>query len=154
MHDPSTTLIEENALLKQRIQELELSDSERRQEEALRESEENFRRSLDESPLGVRIVTIEGETIYANRAILDIYGYDSVEELRTTPLTERYTPGSYAEFQIRKEKRQRGEYDPFEYEVSIVRKNGEVRHLQVFRKEILWDGEKQFQVTAVPTLIE
>jgi two-component sensor histidine kinase len=26
-----------------------------------------------------------------------------------------------------------------------VRKNGEVRHLQVFRKEILWNGERQFQ---------
>ena len=36
--------------------------------------------------------------------------------------------------------------DPSEYEISIVRKNGEVRHLQVFRKEILWDGERQFQV--------
>jgi len=38
-------------------------------ENALRRSEENFRRCLDESSLGVRIVTIEGETIYANRAI-------------------------------------------------------------------------------------
>jgi PAS domain S-box-containing protein len=114
-------------------------------EEVLRKSEENFRRSLDDSPLGVRIVTMEGETIYANRAILDIYGYDSIEELKTTPLKERYTPGSYAAFQTRKEKRLLREYDPFEYEVSIVRKNGEVRDLQVFRKEILWNGERQFQ---------
>jgi len=118
----------------------------KRGEEALRKSEENFRRSLDESPLGVRIVTIEGETIYANRAMLNIYRYDSIEELRTTPLKERYTPGSYAEFQIRKKKRQQGEHDPSEYEVSIVRKDGEVRHLQVFRKDVLWDGERQFQV--------
>ena len=117
----------------------------KRAEEELRESEENFRCSLDDSPLGIRIVTIEGETIYANPAMLNIYGYDSIEELRTTPLKERYTPESYAEFQIRKEKRRKGEYDPFEYEVSIVRKNGEVRHLQVFRKEILWNGERQFQ---------
>ena len=61
--------------------------------EALRQSEENFRRSLDDSPLGVRIVTIEGETIYANRAILDIYGYDSIEELKTTPVEEALYPG-------------------------------------------------------------
>jgi PAS domain S-box-containing protein len=117
----------------------------KRAEAALHLSEENFRRSLDDSPLGVRVVTIEGETIYANRAMLNIYRYDSIEELRTTPLKERYTPESYAEFQIRKEKRGKGEYDPFEYEISIVRKNGEVRHLQVFRKEILWNGERQFQ---------
>jgi PAS domain S-box-containing protein len=113
-------------------------------EEALRRAEENFRRSLDDSPLGVRIVTIEGETLYANRAILDIYGYDSLEELRTTPVRKRYTPESYAEFQIRMEKRKRGG-DVSEYDINIVRKDGEIRHLQVFRKEILWDGERQFQ---------
>jgi PAS domain S-box-containing protein len=117
----------------------------KRAEEELRRSEENFRLSLVESPLGVRIVTKEGETIYANRAMLNIYRYDSIEELRTKPLKERYTPGSYAESQIRKERRGKGEYDPFEYEISIVRENGEVRHLQVFRQEILWDGERQIQ---------
>ncbi len=115
-------------------------------EEALRQSEENFRRSLDDSPLGMRIVTIEGETIYANRAILDIYGYDSVEELRTTLIKNRYTPQSYAEFRIRSEKRRQGVDGPSEYEVSIVRKNGEIRHLQVLRKDVLWNGERQFQV--------
>ena len=114
-------------------------------EDALGRAEENFRRSLDDSPLGVRIVTTEGETVYANRAILEIYGYDSIEELRTTPVKKRYTPESYAGFQIRKKKRQRGENVPSEYEISIVRTNGEVRHLQVFRKEVLWDGERQFQ---------
>jgi len=118
----------------------------KRAEDALRRSQENFRHSLDESPMGVRIVTVEGESIYANRAILDIYGYDSVEELKTTPTTNRYTSQSYAEFKIRREKRKAGDDGPSEYEISIVRKNGEIRHLQVFRKEILWDGERQFQV--------
>jgi PAS domain S-box-containing protein len=121
--------------------------TERKQlEEDLRLSEENFRRSLENSSLGVRIVTIEGETIYANREILDIYGYDSIEELKRTPLKNRYTPESYAEFLIRRDKRRQNIEAPSEYEISIVRKDGEVRHLQVFRKKILWDGEKQFQV--------
>jgi PAS domain S-box-containing protein len=118
----------------------------RRAEESLRRTEENFRRSLEESPLGVRIVTEEGETIYANRAILNIYGYDSIEDLKTTPAKKRYTPESYAEFQIRREKRKQGSYVPSEYEISIIREDGEVRHLQVVRKEVLWDGERQFQV--------
>jgi PAS domain S-box-containing protein/putative nucleotidyltransferase with HDIG domain len=121
--------------------------TERKQMEyELRASESNFRYSLDDSPLGVRISTIEGETIYANRAILDIYGYDSIEELRKTSIKERYTPESYANFQLRKEKRLRGEFGPSEYEISIVRKNGEIRHLHVFRKEIFWNGKKQSQV--------
>jgi PAS domain S-box-containing protein len=112
-------------------------------EHALHRSEENFRHSLDDSPLGVRIVTTEGETIYANQAILDIYG---IEDLKTTLVKKLYTPESFAEYQIRREKRKRGDYVPSEYEISIVRKNGEVRHLQVFRKDILWNGERQFQV--------
>jgi PAS domain S-box-containing protein len=118
----------------------------KRAEETLRRSEENFRRSLDSSPLGVRIVTEEGETIYANQAILDIYGYDCIEELQTTPVKKRYTPESYAEFQIRMEKRKRGDYTPSEYDLCIVKKDGEVHHLRVFRKAVLWNGEKQFQV--------
>jgi PAS domain S-box-containing protein len=115
-------------------------------EEALRLSEENFRRSLEDLPLGVRIVTIEGETVYANQAILDIYGYDGIEELKTTPIENRYTPESFAEYRIRRARRKRGDNDPSEYDIDIVRKDGEGRHLHVFRKDILWNGERQFQV--------
>ena len=118
----------------------------KRAEEALRESEENFRRSLDDSPMGVCIATVEGETIYANRAILDIYGYDSMEDLKTTPVKKRYTPESHADFLIRREKRQQGVDVPSEYTINIIRKDGEVRHLLVLHREILWDGEKHFQV--------
>jgi PAS domain S-box-containing protein len=121
--------------------------TERKQaEEALRRSEVNFRASLDDSPLGIRIVTGKGETLYANRALLDMYGYESVEELRTIPIRNRYTPQSYAEFRVRREKRRDRDDLPSEYTVGIVRKDGKIRDLQVLRKEISWDGEKQFQV--------
>ena len=113
--------------------------------EALQAEEQNFRNSLDSSPLGIRIVTAEGETIYANQAILDIYGYSSVEELKATPVKKRYTPESYAEQQEREEKRKLGKPAPPNYEISIVRKDGEIRHLVVSRKEVVWNGETQFQ---------
>jgi len=121
--------------------------TERKQmEDALRKSEENFHRSLDESPLGVRIATPEGMTLYANKTFLDIYGYGSVEELEKIPMQNRYTRESYAEYQSRKAIRMKGGFGPAEYEVSIIRKNGEIRHLHVFRKEIFWNGKKQYQV--------
>ncbi len=121
--------------------------TERKQiENSLRKSEENFRHSLDNSPLGVRISTLKGETIYANKSILDLYGYVSIDELKNTPLEKRYTPQSYNEYLLRKEKRLRGEFGPSEYEISIVRKDCEVRHVYVFRKEIFWNGKKQSQV--------
>jgi len=113
--------------------------------QALKQSEENFRNSLDNSPLGIHIVNPKGELLYANKAILDIYGYPSFEELKKTPAEKRYTPESFASFQSRVAKRQKGEYVPDQFEVSILRKDGQVRDLQVLHKEIIWNGEKNFQ---------
>ncbi len=116
-------------------------------EERLRTAEQNFRNSLDDSPVGIRIVTVDGELLYANKAILDIYGYSSIKELETVSTKERYTPESYAEHQERKESRKLGKPVPSSYEISIVRKDGgEIRHLLVHRKEVLWNGKTQFQV--------
>jgi PAS domain S-box-containing protein len=131
-----------------RVCRIVLSDiSERKQiEETLQKSEENFRRSLDGSPLGVRIVTAKGETLYANRMILDLYGYDSMDEINRIPLKDRYTPQSYEEFHERLKARERGDFGPSVYEINIVRKNKEIRHLQVHRKDVIWNGSKQFQV--------
>ncbi len=119
-----------------------------RVEHALQVSEENFRNSLDNSPLGIRIIDInvEGETIYANQAILDIYGYSSIEEFKSIPAVERHTPKSYAERQERVRKREAGKPVPDRFEQSIIRKDGEVRNLEVFNREVLWGGEKQFQL--------
>ena len=118
----------------------------KRMENELRLREQNFRQSLDNSPLGVRISTLAGETIYANRTILDIYGYESIEELKKTPIQDRYTPESYSAWQVRKQKRLCGEFGPSEYEITIRRKDGGIRHLYAFRKELLWNGQQQSQI--------
>ena len=115
-------------------------------EEAVMLEKENFRHSLEDSPLGVRIVSNNGKTLYANKTILDIYGYESLRELQDTPLISRYTPESYNEAQRRKQSRKKNDLSPKNYEVSIVRKNGEIRHLKVNRKKVLWDSVLQFLV--------
>ena len=112
----------------------------------LRESEENFRRSHDESPLGLCVVTAEGEILYANRALLEMYGFDSDEDLKATSLEEKYTPESYAEHRLREEKQRRGEQVPSNYEIDIIGKDGRVRNVEVFRKEVPWKGGKRFQL--------
>ncbi len=122
--------------------------TERKQmEDRLRETESNFRRSFDDSPLGIRIVRSGGEeTLYANRALLEIFDCDSLEELNRVSIVKRYTPESYAEREVRYQMRQRGEYVSPHYEISIVRKDGELRRLEAFRKEVLWNGERLIQV--------
>ncbi|HPL10683.1 MAG TPA: PAS domain S-box protein, partial [Smithellaceae bacterium] len=102
----------------------------KRTEEVIRESEANFRRSMDDSPLGIRVVTADGETLYANRAILDMYGYASIEEFQGVPLKQRYTPESYAAYLARRAKRDRGERDQTEYTIDIVTQNGDIRNVR------------------------
>jgi len=114
-------------------------------EQALKRSEENFRNSLERSPVGICVITVEEELLYANQAMLDICGYGTVEELKAVPTKDHYTPQSYAEHQERKEKRKRGDFVPSNYEISIVRKDGEVRQLAVSHTEVTWNGERQLQ---------
>jgi PAS domain S-box-containing protein len=118
----------------------------KRAEESLRLSEQNFRDSIEKSPLGIRIVTEDGTTLYVNKTLLDICGYGSLEELKAVPRNQLYTPESYSEHRKRVNKRKRRKYVPSNYEISIVRKDGQVRRLSVSRGEVLWDGEKQSQV--------
>ena len=118
----------------------------KRAEESLRRSEQNFRDSIEKSPLGIRIVTENGRTLYVNKTLLDICGYASLEELKAVHRKQLYTPESYIEHKERVNKRKRREYVPSNYEISIVRKDGQVRWLSVSRGEVLWNGEKQFQV--------
>ena len=83
MHDPSKTnqtLIKENSLLKERIQELELSKVEsKRAEEALRESEKQFRAIANYTPDLENWVGPDGKLIWINPQVYDLTGY-SVEE--------------------------------------------------------------------------
>jgi PAS domain S-box-containing protein len=111
----------------------------------LLESEINFRRSISESPVGIRIISVDGDTVYANKAFLDIYEFNSLEEFTRTPAINRYTPESYVQHQERKKKRKDGD-EVSDYEISIIGRNGEIRHVKVSRKEVLWNGIKHYQV--------
>ena len=117
----------------------------KRAEQTIRASEESFRNSLDTSSLGIRIVNAYGETLYANKALLDIYGYGSVDELRATPTSQRYTADSYVEHLVRKDRRRLGLPVADIYDISIVHKDGGVRQLRVHRGEVKWAGKTEHQ---------
>ena len=78
MNNPSRTnqeLLEENSILKQRIRELEQSESERkRTSDELRESEEKYRILVSESPDPTFSFTPEGQYRYVNRAFAEGVG--------------------------------------------------------------------------------
>ncbi len=90
-------------------------------------------------------MSADGVTLYANQATLDLFGFACLDELKTIPVTNHYTPESLAENHLRMEQRKRGESGPFIYEISIETKDGKVRHVEVFRKEIIWDAPDTFR---------
>jgi PAS domain S-box-containing protein len=115
-------------------------------EQQLQESEENLRNSLDNSPMGIYIIDEDLNTLYANPALLDIFGYKHIDEIKVHPLDEYYSPESRLSLAQRRERYLRGELNPETFELDIMRNDGSIRHLQVFRKDILWSGKKQRQV--------
>ncbi|MCF8391582.1 MAG: PAS domain S-box protein [Bacteroidales bacterium] len=108
-------------------------------------AEDNFRHSIDESPLGIRIVNQAGKNVYVNKGLLDIYEFSSPDEFLNTSAKKTYTEQSYQEHQDRRKIRQEGG-DTSDYEISIRRKNREIRHIKVWRKDVIWNREKHFQV--------
>ena len=129
-----------------RAYQLHLEQKVEEQTGKLRASEMNFRNSLENSPLGIRIVTTDGQTIYANHALLDIFGFFSAVEIDSLPYDKLYTPETYAAHLERVRKGQSGEPVPPKYEIDIVRKNGEIRRLMVNRGNVLWNGEQRYQM--------
>ena len=118
----------------------------KRMEEELKESEKNFRNSMESSTIGIRIMGDANSTVYANQALLDIFGYKNIDELRASPPQEHYTPESHASFLRRHNQCARGEPLPDKLELDIIRKGGTIRHLQLSSKEVLWDGKQHHQL--------
>ena len=117
----------------------------KRIEEALRVSEQNFRNSVDSSSMGIHIVDTDFTTLYANQALMDIFGYQNLDEVKANRPYKFYTPASYADFVQRNERILRNEPVPDKVEIDIVRRDGTIRHLQVFRREVFWDGKRRYQ---------
>jgi len=60
-----------------------------RAEQALRESEQRYRGLFDNVREGVYQVTLEGELLSANRALIDMLGYESFDDLKRVGRTDR-----------------------------------------------------------------
>ena len=128
------------------IAELEDITERKLAEEALKTSEQNFRNSLDTSIMGTLIVDKEWHVSYVNQALLDIFGYKNINEVQASPPAENYTQESSAGFRLRMKQEWTGETTPTKVEVDIIRKDGVIRHLQVFRRDVFWDGRQQHQL--------
>ncbi|MBV5281104.1 MAG: PAS domain S-box protein [Paludibacter sp.] len=114
-------------------------------EEKLVETELKLASSISELSVGIHIVTVSGETVYANKPFLDMFELADIDEFIAMSETERYTHDSYVRHQELVEKRN-SEQDLFQYEISLRNSAGQICHAKVSREEILWNGIKHYQV--------
>jgi PAS domain S-box-containing protein len=113
----------------------------KRTEKALAESEERYRKLFEDSIEGIG-VSQGNRVVSANRAVLDILGYDSLEELARVPLLDLVAPESRQMIRERIVRRAQGEPVPPRYEYKTVRKNGEIRDMAISTTEVTLAGEK------------
>ncbi|MBN1531996.1 MAG: PAS domain S-box protein, partial [Spirochaetes bacterium] len=112
-----------------------------RSEHALRESEERYRAILDSSLVGIGI-SYGVEIVYANRALLDMFGYGSLEEFSAKSLLEHAAPESRQAILERIDRLRAGEpVDPV-FEQYIDRPDGERRSLQLHIAKITYAGRE------------
>lgn len=118
----------------------------KRAEEELRDSEEKYRTFVERSLEGVG-VSKDNHVVFANKAMLDIFGYDTLEEFAAIPLLDHVAPESKAMVAERMEKISRGETVPSHYEYKAVRKDGTIRDIELSGGGITLRKEKYSQVT-------
>ena len=97
----------------------------KRAEEALRESEERFRLTFDQSPIGAAIVSLDYRYVRVNEMLCRITGYSSEELTRLGPRILR-TRTTWARTWSLRQRLVTGEIDHFEMDKRYLRKDGEV----------------------------
>jgi PAS domain S-box-containing protein len=93
----------------------------KRMQARLRESEENYRSLTTHLPVGIYRNNIDGQILFANPALVQMLGYDSLEELQTTTAISRYADPIEREKQLETWKTQRG---IVQQEITLQRKDG------------------------------
>jgi PAS domain S-box-containing protein len=119
----------------------EIVESSERKQEALRESEENFRELAEKSPLGVVIADEKANHLYVNKRFAEITGY-SIDELIGMNGFEVLTrPEDKRKYIERMEKRMKGEPHKEQYERVLLRKDGTAILTEFFTTKTKWKGE-------------
>jgi PAS domain S-box-containing protein len=113
---------------------------------SLQESEEQYRLLVENSLLGIGI-SCGNKVIFANPALLRIFGYNDLEEFSKLPLLNHVAPSSRELVVSRREKVASGEAVPSEFEYDILRKDGQIRTLLASSSHFKMRGETYTQTT-------
>jgi len=108
-------------------------------EDALRQSEENFRALAENAHDGILIGVGNGQHVYANRRAAEMSGY-SVEELLMTSVSDLAHPDEIPKIMTRFKQRLEGGSPPKQYETVLVRKDGTDLPIELAAAATVWKG--------------
>jgi PAS domain S-box-containing protein len=115
-------------------------------EEKLKESEEKYRTLIEDSIEGIGI-SKGNQIVFANRALLNIFGYDTLEELARNPLLDIIAPESREMIREKITPRELGQPPESLFELKILRKDGATRDVAVQTAEITIGNRRFTQST-------
>ncbi len=119
-------LIEELAEVRRRVAVLETGDTDRKQaEQALQESEERFRKVLEEGPIGILLVGTDGSIQHVNRHFREMLGY-SEDEIIALGLAGISQPDNWKRDHAFVSRLWRGESSHYQTEKRYLHKDGRV----------------------------
>jgi len=108
-------------------------------EQALRESEENFRALAENATEGVIIGDENGRHLFANRRAAEILGYPAEELLKMT-FRDVSPPGDRDLLEDRYARRSRGEDVPSHYAITLLRRDGRTVPADIGVSLTRWQG--------------
>jgi len=94
-------------------------------DEALRESEERFRHAIDDAPIGMALVSLDGRFVRVNRAFCDVVGHDPAE-LSNLTFRDITHPEDRDSDRAAAEQLARGEIPRYQLEKRCIRKDATV----------------------------
>jgi PAS domain S-box-containing protein len=109
-------------------------------EEALRESEENFRTLAENANDGIVIAAGKGEFVFANKRAAELTGY-SISELLKTTIKDLAHPDEFERIKKRYRAIISGKPCHIQYETKIIRKNGKEMPIEVASARSQWQGQ-------------
>ncbi len=134
-------LIGELSELRRRVAELEALKAEQKHtEEALLESEQNFKAMAENANDGIFIAADEGVHVYANSRAAEITGY-TVSELLKKTIKDLAHPDDFETIMKRYKTIVEGKPFARQYETRVVRKDGEVVPLEAASAKTVWRGK-------------
>ncbi len=118
----------------------------RRTQAALQESEEKYRVLVENSIEGIGI-TKGNQVVFVNETLLDMLGYETLEELTKVPLLEHIAPEYRDLARRRLQQRASGNLDTPFSEYEVLTKDSRTKLVQTCTADIVIGGERLTQIT-------